>query len=76
MYDSIMSAFGAGQTASPLDVEEERRKLTAELIAEQITKEHPKVKDIVAEALLSLQERMHEHKERSMREMHAMEKEV
>ena len=57
-----------------IDVDEERRKVTAELVAERITKEHPKVKDIVAEALLRLQERMHEQKEISIRDIHEMEK--
>ena len=54
MYDSMMSAFGAGQVQPSLDMDEERRKLTDDLVAERITNEHPKVKDIVAEALLGL----------------------
>ena len=61
MYDSVMNAFGSSQpVSSPLNLEAERQKLTAELIANEITKNHPKVKDIVAEALLALQDRMHE----------------
>jgi len=40
-------------------MEAERKKLTGELIAEAITRDHPKVKDIVAEACSNLQEKMH-----------------
>jgi glycerate kinase len=42
------------------DVEAERKKLSIELIAEAITKEHPKVKDLIAEACSNLQEKMHQ----------------
>jgi|FrelakmetLWP11LW_1041352.scaffolds.fasta_scaffold177112_1 hypothetical protein len=77
MYDSVMNAFGSSQSkSSPLNVEEERKKLTAELIANEITKNHPKVKDIVAEALLALQDRMHEQREQAIKDIHQMEKQV
>jgi len=55
MYDSVMNAFGTSQPLqSAPDMEAERKKLTAELIANEISKDHPKVKDIVADALLGL----------------------
>ena len=59
MYDSVMNAFGSGSQPNSLDIEAERKKLTAELIAEAITRDHPKVKDIVTEACSNLQEKMH-----------------
>ena len=60
MYDSLMQAFSSGQPQTQsFDFEAERRKLTAEVLAESITKDHPKVKDIVAEACSQMQEKMH-----------------
>ena len=44
---------------SAIDIELERQKLTDDLIAERITKDHPKVKDIVSESCLNLQEKAH-----------------
>ena len=75
MYESVMNAFQSSSTAqNTVDIEEERKKVTAELVDEAITKDHPKVKDIVAEACSSLQERMHLQKEASMRETFEVEK--
>ena len=63
MYESVMNAF-QNQSMGPNEVEAEKQLvITDELIAERITKNHPKVKDIVAEACLNLQERMHSQKE-------------
>lgn len=61
MYDSAIKAFehSAKPAASQLDIEAERLKLTDELISQQITTEHPKVKDLISEACLQLQDRMH-----------------
>ena len=55
MYDSVMNAFqsSAGQV-STIDIEEERKKITSQVINEAITKDHPKVKDIIAETIQNL----------------------
>ena len=71
MYDSLMNAFGSSQpVSSPLSQEAERQKVTAELIANEIIKNHPKVKDIVAEALLDLHDRMHKQHEQAIKDIH------
>ena len=71
MYDSLMNAFGSPQpVSSPLSQEAERQKVTAELIANEIIKNHPKVKDIVAEALLDPHDRMHEQHEQAIKDIH------
>ena len=66
-----MNAFGSPKpVSSPLSQEDERQKVTAELIANEIIKNHPKVKDIVAEALLDLHDRMHEQHEQAIKDIH------
>ena len=63
MYESVMNAF-QNSSMSPSDADNEKNLvITDEMIAERITENHPKVKDIVAEACLNLQERMHSQKE-------------
>ena len=72
-----MNAFQSSQVfGNPVDVEAERKKVTDDVIADAISKDHPKVKDIVAEALLGLQERKHEERERSIKDNFAMERQV
>ena len=74
MYDSVMTAFQSSAAVPNVDVEEERQKITSELVAEAICKDHPKVKDIVAEACSNLQERMHQQREQHIKDVFAVEK--
>ena len=54
MYESVMNAF-QNSSMGPSDAEAEKNLvITDEMIAERITENHPKVKDIVAEACLNL----------------------
>ena len=76
MYDSVMQAFQSSSQPFAVELEAERKKVTQELIADAITKDHPKVKDIVAEACSSLQEKMHGQREQHLREVFAVEKQV
>ena len=63
MYESVMNAFQHSSMGPSEAAVEKNNVITDELIAESITKNHPKVKDIVAEACLTLQDRMHSQKE-------------
>ena len=78
MHESAMLAFQSSvqPATSQIDIEKERQSITTELIAEQITKEHPKIKDIVSEACLALQERMHIQREQSIKDVFEVEKRV
>ena len=54
MYESVMNAF-QNSSMGPSEAETEKQLIiTDELIAERITENHPKVKDIVAEACLKM----------------------
>lgn len=73
MYEQVMTAFQTGGPAT-VDVDAERKKITEELVAAAITRNHPKVKDIVAEASSSLLEKMHLQREQGLKEVFKVEK--